>query len=90
MTEKRRQTDSCAAKKASSPPKPARKKGAESARKGKLVEAVVALLHDMPGVKVEKNVFLPPRTRGPNEEARDRRTAHRHRGRLPGADRLLL
>lgn len=60
MTEKRRQTDSRAAKKASSPPKPARKKGAESARKGKLVEAIVALLHDLPGVKVERNVFLPP------------------------------
>ena len=29
-------------------------------RKGRLVEEVVALMHDLPGVKVERNVFLPP------------------------------
>ncbi|MBA3323167.1 MAG: tetratricopeptide repeat protein [Pyrinomonadaceae bacterium] len=49
-----------ASKKAKSSPKPSAKKSTENARKGKLVEAVVALLHEMPGVKVERNVFLPP------------------------------
>ena len=29
-------------------------------RKGRLLEEVVALMHDLPGVKVERNVFLSP------------------------------
>lgn len=34
-------------------------------RKGKVVEAVVALLHETPGVKVETNVELPPKSGDP-------------------------
>lgn len=60
VKEDRRKTKSTTSKKASSAPKLDRKKPAETARKGKLVEAIVAMLHDMPGVKVERNVFLPP------------------------------
>ena len=60
MKEDRRKTKSPTSKKASSAPKRDRRKPAETARKGKLVEAVVAMLHDMPGVKVERNVLLPP------------------------------
>jgi hypothetical protein len=33
----------------------------EHIRKGKIVEALVALLHETPGVKVETNVKLPPK-----------------------------
>ena len=55
-----RKTKSTASKKASPVSKRAPKKPAETARKGKLVEAIVAMLHDIPGVKVERNVFLPP------------------------------
>jgi tetratricopeptide (TPR) repeat protein len=46
----------------SSPPKRKRSssKSAANARKGKIVEAVVALMHDYSGVKVERNVRLPP------------------------------
>lgn len=33
---------------------------AANTRKGRLVEEVVALMHGLPGVKVERNVFLPP------------------------------
>jgi tetratricopeptide (TPR) repeat protein len=36
-------------------------KRSEHIRKGRIVEAVVALLHDTLGVKVEKNVELPPK-----------------------------
>jgi hypothetical protein len=60
VKEERPKSESPASKKAASPPNRVRKKKADSARKGKLVEAIVALLHDMPGVKVERNVFLPP------------------------------
>jgi len=60
VKEERRKTKSSASKNASSAPKRARRKPAETARKGKLVEAIVALLHETPGVKVERNVFLPP------------------------------
>ena len=60
VKEERRKTKSPASKKASSATNRARKKTAETTRKGKLVEAIVAMLYDMPGVKVERNVFLPP------------------------------
>jgi tetratricopeptide (TPR) repeat protein len=39
--------------------RPKAKGSAENARKGKLLEALVALLYDYPGVKVERNVKLP-------------------------------
>lgn len=39
---------------------------AANIRKGKIVEAVVALLHDRPGVKVETNVQLPPKHGDPS------------------------
>lgn len=60
MKEDRRKTKSSSSKKAVPAPKRTRKTSSETARKGKLVEAIVAMLHDMPGVKVERNVFLPP------------------------------
>ena len=56
----RSKTKPSSSKKAAPTPKQTRKKPAETARNGKLVEAIVAMLHDMPGVKVERNVFLPP------------------------------
>lgn len=56
----RSKTKTSASKKPVPAPKRTRKKPAETARKGKLVEAIVAMLHDIPGVKVERNVFLPP------------------------------
>jgi tetratricopeptide (TPR) repeat protein len=60
VKKERSKTKSPASKKAPSPPKRIREKPSETARKGKLVEAIVAMLHDMPGVKVERNVELPP------------------------------
>ncbi|HEV7905206.1 MAG TPA: restriction endonuclease, partial [Pyrinomonadaceae bacterium] len=36
------------------------KKPSSNARKGRLVEAIVALMHDYKGVKVERNVHLTP------------------------------
>lgn len=38
--------------------------GAPNIRKGKIVEEVVALLHEEPGVKIETNVKLPPKHGG--------------------------
>ena len=36
------------------------RKSSDNARKGALVEVIVGMLHDLPGVKVERNVRLPP------------------------------
>jgi tetratricopeptide (TPR) repeat protein len=60
LNKDRSKTKPSSSKKAAPDLKQTRKKPAETARKGKLVEAIVAMLHDMPGVKVERNVFLPP------------------------------
>lgn len=60
MKEARPVTKVRSGKKSSATAKRIGKKPSETARKGKLVEAIVAMLHDMPGVKVERNVELPP------------------------------
>lgn len=57
----RKKKSSSAGKGAKSAPSQKAKKSSENARKGTLVEAIVALLHDLPGVKVERNVELPPK-----------------------------
>src|SRR5215213_8551501 len=36
------------------------RKSTDNVRKGALVEVIVGMLHDLPGVKVERNVRLPP------------------------------
>jgi hypothetical protein len=37
-----------------------KRKSSEKIRKGRLVESVVALLHNIPGITVKRNVKLPP------------------------------
>jgi hypothetical protein len=55
-----RNNKSTSARKKAKPRSKPTKKSTKNARKGRLVEAIVALLHDLPGVKVERNVQLPP------------------------------
>jgi hypothetical protein len=43
-------------------------RGAPNVRKGKIVEAVVALLHEQPGISIETNVKLPPKYGNPSRK----------------------
>jgi Restriction endonuclease len=63
MSEKRKNSNSVR------PSKGATSSGAApNVRKGKIVEAVVALLHEQPGITIETNVRLPPKHSDPSRK----------------------